>query len=323
MNNVHSLSLAELVRLSREHPVKPIVSGLFNEGDIVLIHGSEESFKSWFILQLSLNISAGKSFLRQFTVPNPKRVGVLETEIHVAQLGNRVAKMETDKGCIQFFNSMQQLRRRRGIERKFELLSSWVQNYSIEVVVIDTANDFFRSSDNPNDEAIVGEFFDRLRDLPGQTKIVVRHDRKPKGDGFTAGTSNDQIRGSAEWKEDPETILFLNRVDRRTNKVDFEVGKSRYERKPEPFTLWFDQQLCLLTPLPPPIALLEDGPRSRQELVEQCKHRFGLSARTTDSHLTELQKYLSNSRDGHERILELDFDAAKEAGWYRFLVIPG
>src|SRR5436305_1252307 len=82
----------------------------------------------------------------------------------------------------------------------------------------------------------------------------VRHDHKPKAEDQMSGNTNDRIRGSSEWKEDPETILFLDRRDRRVGKIVLEVGKLRYGVKPPPIELWFDQRSFRLDPLPPVIS---------------------------------------------------------------------
>jgi hypothetical protein len=165
----------------------------------------------------------------------------------------------------------------------------------------------FLALDNPSDERVVASFFEQLRDMRLSCGIV-RHDHKPRIDDEGDGNSNNRIRGSGEWKEDPEVVFWLSRRDRRIYQADFEVGKLRYGSKPEPMTLWFDAGIFRLTVLPPVIAVLEGGAQTRAEILEECQERFGLSARKTDEMLQEFRTYLSTSQQGHAKVYELNLD---------------
>lgn len=314
---------ADLIRIAEEYPPEVLIDGLVDVGEIVLLHGQEESFKSVFVLECADSLASGTPLLRVWNVPRPRTVGVVETEIHEARLGQRLAKMFPNGGApdrMRFFSGseMRQFRRLRKMDLKMAHLGGWVHEQSIEVLMIDTANDFFRGDANPSDETVVGEFFDRLRNL-GVTALAVRHDRKTKADDMLVGNPNERIRGSAEWKEDPEVILSLVRKDRRTNEARFEVGKLRYASKPEPLTLWFDAQSFRLIPLPPVIAMLEGGAKLRQELVGQGQKRFGLGERKVDEMTTALRHYLRESQQGHQKLFELDPERLAEAEWFPFL----
>src|SRR5437870_2164505 len=93
---LETLSVAELIQRAQEHPPVPIIEGVLNAGDILLTHGPEESFKSVFILQAAECIAAPQPLFDYFPVPHRKRVGVIETEIHEAMLGQRLAAMFPD-----------------------------------------------------------------------------------------------------------------------------------------------------------------------------------------------------------------------------------
>ena len=283
-------SAGDLIRHAQEHPPEPIMKGLLNKGDILLLHGSEESFKSVLVLQMAECLATGTEFLKYWKVPHSQRVGVIETEIHEVMLGDRLAKMfpagdPPEKLLVMREDALRGWRR-LGLRSKFESIQKWVSENKIEVLMIDTANDFFRGADNPSDERNVGEFFDELRNMRIDARIIVRHDRKRSVEADAQTHSNERIRGSAEWKEDPETIISLQRTDRRTHAASLEVGKLRYGAKPEPFTIWFDLKTFRLTPLPPVIEVLSvRGQESRETVVSQCQQRFGLGARTVDDML--------------------------------------
>ena len=316
-----AFSARDLIRLAKERPPTPIVDGLLNEGDILLIHGSEESYKSVFVVQLGESIAGGTPFLRRWQVIGARRVGIIETEMHPASMGERLGKMflGTDVPESLLFMNEERLQewRRGNMAEKFRIIKEWVDQNGIEVLMIDTANDFFRGTSDPSVEKDVGEFFDRLRGLRMKGTILVRHDRKRR-EIDDISHSNELIRGSAEWKEDPETIVHIKRLDKRTHEVEMEVGKLRYGRKPEPMKLWFDSDNFRLTPLPPVIALAEEGQITREAIIDQGQ-RFGLATRTLDSQIALNRQFLRETKKGHETVFEINREACAEADWAEYL----
>jgi hypothetical protein len=320
-----AVSVADLIRSAEENPPEPILDGLLYVNDVLLIHGTEESYKSVFITQLGVSIASGVPLLRYWRARGQRRVGIINTEMHPSMLGKRLAGMfastpAPDNLCFMSTETLK-LWRRQDLKFKFETMYKWIAEHSIEVLMIDTANDFFRGEQNPNDEGSVGEFFDRLRELPVHARVLVRHDRKKK-DIDAESHSNELIRGSAEWKEDPEAILYLGRSDKRTNEVRLDVGKLRYGSKPGPFELWFDATTFQLTPLPPVIAVLEQGRRTRQEIIAECSTRFGIEERSATEMISALRNVLREDRQGHNVTFELDPERCAATEWAGFLTSP-
>ncbi len=178
-----TLSARDLIRQARENPPRSIITGLLNEGEILVLHGSEECFKSVFVIQMAESIATGNSLLNFWDVPNPMKVGIIETEMHEVQLGERMDSMFGDNPPDRMvFFSTEDLRhwRRQSLEGKFDTIRKWIRVERIQVLMIDTANDFFRGADNPNDERYVGTFFDLLRNMAPKGSILVRHDRKKR-----------------------------------------------------------------------------------------------------------------------------------------------
>jgi hypothetical protein len=235
-------------------------------------------------------------------------------------LGERLSKMFRGKPpenlCFMNESALRDWRR-LGLRQKFEPIQKWIEEEKIEVLMIDTANDFFRGSDNPSGETSVGGFFDELRSLRVGTRVIVRHDRKNAGNQVNA---NERIRGSAEWKEDPEVIISLKRADRRTNEVTLEVGKLRYGMKPEPLSIWFDAKMFRLASLPPVIEVLSAGDtQSREEIVAQCRERFGLAERKVADMIAEQEAFLEETQRGHSKAYAIDMNKVESAPWYRSL----
>jgi hypothetical protein len=227
-------------------------------------------------------------------------------------------------------DGIKQFRRYTTMLERLEFVHRWVCAEDIEILIIDTVNDFFRGrNETPNDEVAVGMFFDRLRTFSLQGYVLVRHDHKPKMEDSLSGNSNDRIRGSSEWKEDPEVIVSLHRKDKRTNEVELEIGKQRYGPKRPPLNLWLDAGTLTLTPLPPVIAMLEKGPRERPQLVADAKLRFGLGQRGVDGQLDLYRCFLREQQRGHCKVFEICWDAIPltddedpDSEWRRLLVSP-
>jgi hypothetical protein len=322
----NSWSAADLIRYSRANPPQPVIKGLLNVGDILLIHGTEESYKSVMIAQCAESIANGKTFLKTWPVWGRWQVGIVETEMHPAMMGERLSKMFPDgtapENMVFMSDDLLKEFRRSNLVMKFDIIQRWVEELGIQILMIDTANDFFRGEDSPSEERSVGEFFDRLRSLPVDARIIVRHDRKKKEIDLLAH-SNELIRGSAEWKEDPETIVYIKRADKRTNEVQMEVGKLRYGIKPEPISLWFDAGCFRLTPLPPVVAVLERGQKTRQQVIAECRRRFGVAERLAETMLAQESQFLQEGNSGHNRTYEIHPERALEASWAVFLTQPG
>ena len=328
-------TVADLIKEAKKHPPKPVIEGLLCVGDVCVIHGEEESFKSALVLQIAESIATGKPLLRRWQVPKPRRVGIVETELHPAQLGNRFGVMfgASPPKDLLIYRNMRDFRNQMTLSLRVDLISIWAGAEKLEVHLVDTANDFFRGDQaKPNDETVVASFFERLRRSKERTWVLVRHDHKPSAEDATSTNANNRIRGSAEWKEDPELILYLRRPDRRVNTVVLEVGKLRYGAKPAPLELWFDAGTLRLTPLPPAIALLEAGPLPRQRLITLAKDRFGLSQRKLDKQLAEFRPFLKETREGHAKFFEIDWPAVShsdeeddhdEHEWRRLVRQPG
>lgn len=124
-------------------------------GDVMLLHGYEESYKSVFILQMAESLATGNPFLDAFPVSKPRVVGVVETENDLRMLGQRLGKMfPLGQGPavpenLTFLDndSLKVFRNQSGVKGKTDYIAQWVKDHGIEILMIDTVNDFFRGGD--------------------------------------------------------------------------------------------------------------------------------------------------------------------------------
>lgn len=318
--------IADLIWRAKISPPKPIIAGLLHEKEIAGLHGAPEVFKTIFTLQLAESLATGKPFLGVWQVPKPRRVYFFETEMSEAALGNRLGKVyadETPPKGIYFASEAQlkQFRKATDLQQKFFLLKDWLREAKADVVVLDTANPFFRGKESPNDETTAGAFFDLLADLPTKTKLFVRHNRKPKMDD-SGGDAAAKIRGSGQFSDVPDLLLELARSDKRTNESVLSVSKYRHGCKPDDLTLWLDAGTLRLVSVPPVVHLLQFGPLTRRQLLAALDARFGIKQRKADELVSEQRPYVVERMGGHERLFELDCEAAKDADWRSRLEAP-
>jgi hypothetical protein len=75
-----------------------------------------------------------------------RRVGIIETEMHPAGIGERLSKMFPDGKAPEHMYLMGETLlkewRREDMKGKLRIIEEWVRDEDIQVLMIDTANDF-------------------------------------------------------------------------------------------------------------------------------------------------------------------------------------
>lgn len=312
--------ISDLIVAAQTSPPKPMIQGLLNESEIAGLHGAPEVFKTIFCLQLAESLASGAPLLGTWQVPKPQHVYFFETEMSVPALGSRLAKMfahRTAPDRIHFADEarLRKFRKASDLKSKVALLSEWMAEVNPDVLIIDTANPFFRGKESPNDETTAGAFFDLLEATPASVKLFVRHNHKPRIDD-QGGDAAIKIRGSGQFSDVPDLLLELRRVDKRTNEAALSISKFRHGTKPDDLKLWLDTEELRLVPLPPVIYLLQPGARSRYELLEGLARRFGIQQRTADDLIKAQQRYLKERMSAHKVVYEIDWSAAPDSEWF-------
>lgn len=307
----------DLIRSATDAPPAPLVDGLWYEGELAGLHGQPEAMKTFLALQLAESLAAGRPFLGLFKVPRVRRVCLCETEMNVSTLGLRLAQMNRGQRLpdgLTFASAadLRTLSHASNLEAKFAVLA-YIADGS-DVLILDTANCFFRGAQSGNDERFAGEFFDRLAALPG-TKLFVRHDRKRHGDAFESDDGAGSIRGSGQFADWPDLLLQSRRPDRRLQSATLRVTKFRNGTTPPDVELWLDLALYRLRPLPPVVAVLAEHPSGlpREDLIAHAKARFGIGHATVDAMANALGEFVRRTQSGHAKRLILDRDALAEA----------
>jgi hypothetical protein len=326
-------SIARLIREAETHKEAWYIEGLWQPNTVMVVHSLEGCFKSILAFQIGEALATGEPLMRKWKVPSALRVGVLQTEMPDNMVGERLRPMYPQgripqKLVVSDDALNMTIRGAFCPDEKFQVIHNWMTAEKIDVLVWDTINNMLSSCGNPNSEEAAAFFYNRVALLPHRGAMVVRHDGKPSKDSAMR-EGNQRIRGSNLHAEVASVVMQMHRKDKRTNAATLEIGKLRHDVLPEPLECWFDATKMRLTFLPPPIASLEDRPKTREELNDELLLRFKVSTRVADEMTRGLSAkgFLNASQEGHQRVWTLNRAATAqpdtpEAEWLS-LVIPG
>lgn len=315
-------NILELIEQSRTNPPKPVIEGLISEREIAGLHGAPAVFKTFYSLQLADDLATATTHLGLWKIPKRHRVFFFETEMTPEALGRRLVPIYDGRPApegISFANEaeIRAFKRSPTLEKKFTVLDALVRNAGADVLIVDTANPFFRGKESPNDEISVGAFFDWLESSPAHTPFFSRHNRKQRQmDSLSVEEGAERIRGSGQWADVPDLLMELRRVDRRTNKAILSITKYRHGAAPADLELFFDAGRYRLVSVPPVVCLLQPGPLTRAQLLEGLSKRFGIEQRNGDEQIKAQQIFLKESLSGHSKVYALDPDTAVQADWW-------
>jgi hypothetical protein len=305
-------SIACLIREAEHYRQVWHIEGLWQPNAIMAVHSLEGEFKSIFAYQTAEALATAQPLLRKWNAPAAVRVGVLQTEMPDNMVGDRLKAMYPDRRIprnliVSNEGLTTRIRQCFSAPDKFQVIHNWLIAEDIGVLVWDTINSVLAAYGNPNSEEAAAQFYNQLQLLPLKGALVVRHDSKPSKD-TELRRSNQKIRGSNLHAEIASTIISLERPDKRSNKVVFDIGKLRHDAVPEPMECWFDAGSMRLTLLPPAVALLEGDPMTREALNHDLLIRFGLKERTADELTRHLEEdgFLLRENRGHERVWALN-----------------
>lgn len=302
-------NLLDAVEASASVRRVPIVNGLWDAGEVLGIHALPEQYKTFLMLNLAEALALGGEFLG-FRVPAPLKVYLFEADMPLDEFHVRLLQMNKARrlpwanlrGVTQ--EQLRQFRRTPLLETKFDLLVTLLAAEQPDVVLLDSTNQFFRGGADPNDERVVGSFFDRMNLLPVRAVGFIRHDKKP-GKFDSPEPTAQRIRGSGVWADSSDVLLSPHRKDRRTQQVTVAITKLRNRQAPDNPQLWLDRQTLRLQ-LDPIEAIRREHPGeilSRTRLLAELEQRFSISQKPADDLLKGAG--IPFSLRGHERVYEL------------------
>lgn len=205
------MELRSLSRI-REAPYpkpEPLIDGLLNKGELAIVTGQWDSFKSRFSTELAHSIATGEKFLSHFDTVGTGGALIIQKEINPAFFDERIIQLmdgHADSVPIYVWPYEDDLRFGDGFE---ELLDEVIEEYNLSLVVFDPLA-YFWPLDKGFDEnsatdvtAAISPIL-RLRSS-GCSFILVHHDPKPSVSG------QSHARGSSVLVNAPDVRFLLHR----------------------------------------------------------------------------------------------------------------
>jgi hypothetical protein len=292
--------------LQRQFPAADeIVAGILPTKSKAVISGPAKLGKSRFLTGLLLGIATGRDVMG-FTIPKPRRVLCLQSEVAERSLQKRLHKIRAGFPCdetlvrdnLLFVNVPLKLTR----ADHAAAIAEAVKRTGAEVLAVDPAYRYHTGDENSVQDW--GLFFDPLDNLiadAGVAVVLCHHHGKAKGDGASSATTAHLNRGSSTVADWPDSLLTLQWQDREAEIVrldftlrnDAEPAPMAFERNPD--TLLFDhlpeyqfdgrKRATKITDKDVAEAVGKTGLHYGQLVSLLCK-RFNVSERTAKSAIT-------------------------------------
>lgn len=186
-------------------PPRPIaISGILRVGDLAIITGPADSFKSTLALEMAWSLATGRPLLGRIPIRKRLRMGVLQNEIDPGAYKLRVEQPYTAHDDLLLCSDLDFT-----FDRMDELVEA-CDDLALDGIVLDRLGTMWPEYDvtgvpfSENEKSHVSRLLRRLKGL-NRTVIMVHHDPKP-----SAGMRG-RASGSAALINDPDTRLYLDR----------------------------------------------------------------------------------------------------------------
>jgi hypothetical protein len=189
-------SLAELRHIEFHEP-EPIIDGILNEGETILIVGRPKMGKSRLVAQAGLSIARGTSFLLK-TVSRPRRVLILDLENRPAVIKDRFRRMANADtgGDSRIFvvapESLSESNVSLG-EPGFSELEYLIDKTEADVLMVDTWRLLLGAGDENKAEVVVNGLrsLSRLRNRRRSLSIILVHHLRKQQTNASVSLSQD------------------------------------------------------------------------------------------------------------------------------------
>lgn len=182
------------------------IAGILRVGDLAIVTGSFDTFKSTFVLELVKSLTSGEHFLGHFPVINRLRMAILQAEIDPGSYRSRLRAVEAGPDLIARSDFT------FSFDRLPELIRDLDGYYDWDGIVFDPIGQMWPAYSaggeafNENAKTHIAPIMKALK-LIDKTVILVHHDPKP-----SQGQRN-RAAGSSALLNDPDTRIFLDRAD--------------------------------------------------------------------------------------------------------------
>jgi hypothetical protein len=252
-------------------PIDWLVEPLFSQGSRAVVFGEFGCMKSWLLLDLGLHISAGRSWLGHFSVPQPRSVLYVDEEMSQQELRRRVKRLglrpELQSQELPFRALSHANVRFDSPEHVERLLTNLqAQRFDPDVIIVETLRRVLVGSEN--DAEAVSAFWHSVSPIltAGKTLIVSHHMRKPNAQGVS--DSRHRASGSTDILAGADMAFAIARTDESL--LEVECVKSRVTVESDVFRARFQEEQE-----DGPVKMEFDGFIEEQGNAESSRHRVG------------------------------------------------
>lgn len=221
------VTMGEIHRMKKEFP-KPLIEGLLEPGDSLLITGQGGLGKSLVTLSLALSVAAGKRLFDQFAIDEPHAVFLLQSENSLKATKQRLSALvrghsgradfpDYEAALDRIFTAMIKDDCRIAgnvLDPTFAgILTESLQATKADLLILDPLISYHRQQENDNTG--MREALDELTRIVGpDTAIVVTHHH-----GKGEHTGAHQARGATAILDWSRGVITLNRQRHETKNL--------------------------------------------------------------------------------------------------------
>lgn len=211
-----AVSAADLCALDIPKPRSLLGDGVLTSGGLGILYGKPGGGKTWQTLELSRAWVRGETWLGLRTPPEGVRVGVLELELGLCSMQQRLKALGVgthERDSALRIVCRPNLRGTVDLCQPVQVadLRAWVESDELDVLMVDALSRAHSASENKAEElAPVLAALDALRHETGCAVLAVHHERK-QGNGSGDDNDLDALRGSSRLQSDPTLLLRLKR----------------------------------------------------------------------------------------------------------------
>lgn len=225
-----SWTAQDLMDTDIPEPESLLGDGVLVRGGFMALYGRPGLGKTWAVLQLALDMAAGRPWYGLQTVPC--RVGILELEMHAWFVQDRLRRLLPDvltKQDKQALANIEFIAKPR-FKGRIDILdpntrtgiATWCREQRLDVMIVDALSRIHQTDENSAQE--MGKVLagvDQIRDDTDAAVVLIHHEPKSssKNDSGRSMSSDDHLdaaRGSARLQSDTHSMLHMWKYRNKT-----------------------------------------------------------------------------------------------------------
>lgn len=192
---------------NKRYEIEPLIDGLFDRGDKVVIIGKSKTRKSFFALQLLLACVTSRPFLG-FDIPKARKALLIQYEIKDAHFHGRLERMCDAMGILPSdLKHKLSIINARGKDLDKTQVIKYIKESGAEVVLFDPLYKLMEGAENAvEDFKPILKWFDEIAEATKAAILYVHHDKK----GFVGEQDTaDRGAGSSILGRDFDASFYL------------------------------------------------------------------------------------------------------------------